>query len=186
MKIITIPNIITATRGVLIVVIALCVLSYSPDKDYLRLICAALMVPVILSDILDGKIARKLNQETKLGAILDSVTDMMGFMLAFVFLTFIDTGMKFPLWFASIVVAREIIVYGFFLFLLLKFRDFSKKTHPSGKYNTLVLSICVLALFLRFEYSIFLWVIGAILTVISGVENVNSGLKFLDKKRNGN
>lgn len=179
MKNLNLANLLTSSRLACIILIACCFLAYTPDRDYYRWIALGLVLVAIATDILDGKVARLLNQVTDLGRILDAVTDALGFTLGFLFLYFLDLGMRFPLWFVVIVVGRELIVYGLFLAVLLAHGRIEKKPGRLARINTLLLAICIVLLLLRFEYSWMLWVITAITTVITGAENVRAGARAL-------
>jgi phosphatidylglycerophosphate synthase len=165
-------NLITLSRFVFIFLAALCALAYSPDRDYYRWIAIAFVSGAILSDIIDGKVARWLNQESYTGKLMDAAADALGFTVGFVFLYFLDLGMRFPLWFVAAVVGRELVVYGLYLFVLLRRGRIEKKPSALAKWNTLLLALCVLALLLRFEYSWVLWIVATSTTLVTGAENV--------------
>jgi CDP-diacylglycerol--glycerol-3-phosphate 3-phosphatidyltransferase len=165
-------NLITMARFAFIFLGAISIMAYTPEQDYYRWITIVFVIGAIVSDILDGKVARWLKQESYIGKIMDAVADALGFTLAFVFLYVFDPGMRFPLWFVAIVVGRELIVYGLFLVVILEKRRIEKKPSAVAKWNTLLLALCVLALLLHFQYSWALWVVAAMTTLVSGAENV--------------
>ncbi|OPY29064.1 MAG: CDP-alcohol phosphatidyltransferase [Methanocella sp. PtaU1.Bin125] len=169
-------NLITGARLVFIFLAALCIIAYTPDRDYYRWAAVALVVGAIVSDILDGKVARWLKQESYIGRLMDAAADAVGFTLGFVFLYFFDLGMRFPLWFVIVVVGRELAVYGLFLALVIRKRRIEKRPSAIAKWNTLLLALCILALLLRFDYSWALWVVAAATTLISGAENVRAAI----------
>ena len=69
-----------------------------------------------VSDALDGYIARKRNEITRLGKILDPIADKALLISAFVFIYTSDLTVKFPFWFVVIVISRDIyILLGSFL-----------------------------------------------------------------------
>ncbi len=69
-----------------------------------------------VSDALDGYIARKRNEITRLGKILDPIADKALLISAFVFIYTSDLTVKFPFWFVVIVISRDIyILFGSFL-----------------------------------------------------------------------
>lgn len=181
---INLPTLITISRFALIVAMLVCVLAYSPGRDYLRLACICFLILAIVSDMVDGRIARRLGQTTYLGAVLDSATDAFGFTLGFFFLYFIDTGMRFPLWISATVVARELLVYGMFMYVIWRTGRIDKRTHWLGKISTPLLALSILALFLRWEYAMPLWIVTVIVTVISGIENLyGSWQELYDQNR---
>lgn len=181
MKFPGLANLITLSRFALILLAAVCIASYTPDRDHYRWATVALVALAIVSDIADGKVARRLKQESYIGGVLDAAADALGFTLGFIFLSFFNLGMQFPLWFVGIVVAREAIVYGLFLVVILKNGRVEKKPSRFAKWNTTLLALCVLLLLLRFPYAWPLWILTSITTIVTGVENASAATKALIK-----
>jgi phosphatidylglycerophosphate synthase len=167
-------NLITMSRFAFIFLAAICALAYAPDRDYYRWMAIVFVTLAIVSDILDGKVARWLKQESYAGKLMDAAADALGFTVGFIFLYFIDLGMRFPLWFVAVVVGRELVVYGLYLIVILRKRRIEKKPSALAKWNTLLLALCVLALLLRFEYSWVLWIVATFTTLVTGSENVRA------------
>ncbi len=165
-------NLVTLSRFVFIFFAALCIVAYSPAHDEYRWATLWLVALAIVSDIADGKVARLLKQESSLGATMDAVADALGFTLGFIFLSFFDLGMKFPLWFVVIVVGREVTVYGLYLAVMLKQGRVDRRPSRLAKWNTTLLAVCVVLLLMRFEYSWPLWLIASLTTIVTGIENI--------------
>jgi cardiolipin synthase len=108
-RVITIPNALSFLRLLLVPVFLWLVLG--PQHDELAL--AVLMVSGV-TDYLDGKLARKLNQSSKIGAILDPVADRF-FILAVV----IGLGYRdiIPWWLAVILPLRDVFLFSLVPFL---------------------------------------------------------------------
>ena len=108
-RILTIPNALSFVRLLLVPVFLWLVLG--PEYDELAL--AVLMVSGI-TDYLDGKLARRLNQTSKIGAILDPVADRF-FILAVV----IGLGYRdiIPWWLAVILPLRDVFLFSLVPFL---------------------------------------------------------------------
>ncbi|MBO4392616.1 MAG: CDP-alcohol phosphatidyltransferase family protein, partial [Clostridia bacterium] len=68
----TVPNIITIIRIILVPVF--CILYFTPG---LRWAAFTVLVVSGISDVLDGIIARKFNQVSRLGKVLDPVADKL-------------------------------------------------------------------------------------------------------------
>lgn len=183
MKFPGLANLITLARFACIFLAGICIVAYTPDHDYYRWLTLAFVIIAIISDIVDGKVARWLGQESYIGSILDAVADALGFTLGFIFFYFFNLGMQFPLWFVVIVVGRELAVYGLFLFVIIKKGKIDKKPSSLAKWNTKLLALCVVALLLRFDYSWALWVVASVTTVISGAENILAALEALEKRQ---
>jgi cardiolipin synthase len=97
----TIPNVLSVLRGALIPVF----LNLAGDRrDGLALLVLAI---ASLTDYFDGKVARWLHQESKLGAILDPLFDR--FYIAASLYVLWDRGI-FPTWLALLLVARDVVL----------------------------------------------------------------------------
>lgn len=97
----TLPNLITVARVLLIPVVAFLLL----DHDY-KLAFAVFMAAAV-GDWLDGFLARRLNQMSQLGAVLDPVADKMTMMIVAILLS--AQGML-PIWLAVVIVMRDAII----------------------------------------------------------------------------
>ncbi len=108
-RVLTIPNALSFVRLLLVPVFLWLVMG--PKWDELALV--VLMVSGI-TDYLDGKLARSLNQTSKIGAILDPVADRF-FILAVV----IGLGYRdiIPWWLAVILPLRDVFLFSLVPFL---------------------------------------------------------------------
>ena len=88
------------------------ILYYQPAKDYLRFLALGIFFLGVISDALDGFLARIMQQKTKAGAILDPLADkvMLSCAFIFIYLKLKDNlpGAQIPLWLVIIVLSREI------------------------------------------------------------------------------
>lgn len=137
-KIITIPNILTFLRMALIPLFA-SLLYYGSYKWALFVFFFA-----GVSDGIDGFIARRFNQSSSLGTILDPIADKLLMTTAFVLVTLphvlpIDNKhFPVPFWVTSAVIGRDvlIIVVALAIFMMTEFRGF--KPSIWGKLSTVV------------------------------------------------
>lgn len=108
-RILTVPNALSFVRLLLVPVFLWLVLG--PEADGLALL--VLMISGI-TDYLDGKLARSLNQASKIGAILDPVADRL-YILAVV----IGLGLRdiIPWWLAIILPLRDVFLFSLVPFL---------------------------------------------------------------------
>ena len=100
------PNLITLVRlGSIPVLIGLL---YLPP-DAWHWVAAGLFVVAGLSDLLDGLVARRYQQETTLGKFLDPLADKL--LIASVLVMLVGMG-RAPAWAAIIIICREVAVTG--------------------------------------------------------------------------
>ncbi len=93
------------------------------------------------SDLMDGHLARKLNQVSELGKIIDPLADKICVITIAIILLYIN---KISLWFVIIVVLRDLVILAFGIYLSKK-KDIRLMSNFPGKMA--VLSIGVIILF---------------------------------------
>lgn len=103
----------------------------------------ALVLYGILSDYLDGYIARLTNQVTEWGKILDPVADKFCAFFLFLYAVYIDI---IPLWFFIIEIGRDLFIVGGSLYIR-KLRGKVAMAVMSGKISVNVLGLYWLAAF---------------------------------------
>lgn len=132
-KILTVPNVISMFRLVSIPVIAVLVV-----QNHLFAGLALLAVSA-MSDGVDGYIARRYNQVTKLGQILDPIADRL--LIFFSILALASIGIM-PWWVLAAVVLRELVL-GIQVLRLASYGYGPLPVHFVGKAGTAVLMITV-------------------------------------------
>jgi len=102
----TLANKLTLIRIVLIPLFMIFVLA---DIPYGRLIAAAIFLLAAATDSLDGYVARKRNEVTNMGKLLDPLADKLLVTAALV--TLVETG-QIASWIAVVIIGREFLVTG--------------------------------------------------------------------------
>lgn len=131
-KLLTLPNLITLLRLILIPVFVLAAIRQQHTTAMLVFIAAA------ATDALDGWVARRFNLRSRLGAILDPAADKMMMVAGYVVYTIGGVAAhRLPDWLTFTVFARDllIILFAYLLYTRIKIRRFP----PSipGKLSTL-------------------------------------------------
>ena len=123
------PNIITLARIALVPVLILLL----KDQDY----AAGLIVFVIAgaSDALDGYLAKRLNVQSRLGAILDPVADKLLLVSAYVMLTVLG---HIPFWLVLVVVFRDLLIVGGYMLYTSHAGPVKMRPSILSKLNTLM------------------------------------------------
>ena len=140
------------------------------------------------TDFLDGFFARRMNQQTALGAYLDPVADKLLVITSFIMLGSMG---GLPLWLAVIVVARDVLIvsgYGIIYFLV----EERIQVRPSlvGKWSTTLqlFTLAVALLMLHDPGLLSEWVLQffigatATATMVSGFQYLYRGLVWLQAK----
>ena len=163
-----VPNGLTALRMVLVPVFAWVLLSH-PHDDSWRWMAALIFVIASLTDIVDGKVARKYGLVTRFGKLWDPIADKTLTGMALVGLSIIG---ELPWWITIVILVRE---WGITLlrFLILKYGVMA--ANRGGKLKTVTQSIAIvmyllpLPSWLHVVGVVVMWV-GLILTVLTGLD----------------
>lgn len=103
------PNKLTVLR-VILIPFFVAFLLLSPGNDTFKWVALAIFVIASLTDMADGKIARKYNLITDFGKFMDPLADKL--LVCSAMICLIDLG-KIPSWIVVIIIAREFIISGF-------------------------------------------------------------------------
>ncbi|MCH8066969.1 MAG: CDP-diacylglycerol--glycerol-3-phosphate 3-phosphatidyltransferase [Nanoarchaeota archaeon] len=167
----SLPNQITFFRIILIPVFVIFLLIEMPYGDY---IAAFIFIILSLSDALDGYIARKKQQTTGLGKILDPIADKLLISAALIFLI----G-RIPLWMVVIIIAREWIITMLRLIVLPKHVIPAEKL---GKIKTVIQTVAIISVIINFPFNWYFMLIAVIITLISGLGYLVKIMGMLDEK----
>lgn len=125
----TVPNLLSLLRLALVPVFLVLILSGSNVLAIFVLIVAS------VTDYLDGYFARKLNQETRLGQLLDPAADRLYIFATLIGLTIVG---YIPLWLPLIVIGRDLLLL--FTYPILASRGYGPlPVHYLGKAGTFAL-----------------------------------------------
>jgi cardiolipin synthase len=145
-------------------------------------IALVLFILAVLSDGLDGFIARSLNQKTALGTVLDPIADKILLVSAFICLSLVRSippDLRMPPYVPIIVISRDaIIVLGSVIVYFIKG---DVKIEPSfwGKFTTFFQMMTIVSILVKFHYSYIVWDIAVLLTVVSGADYMIKGSRAL-------
>ena len=160
------PNKLTLLRVLMIPFFVVCLLWEGGQNQTLRYVSAAIFIAASLTDMLDGKIARKYGLVTNFGKFMDPLADKL--LVCSALICLIELG-QLPAWMVIVIISREFIISGFRLIA----SDNGVVIAASywGKFKTTFQMIAVILLIfnleaLRLLADICVWVALA-LTVIS-------------------
>ena len=172
----TIPNLITAFRIILAPVFVIYLIN-----DRLN---SALVVFLIcmISDGIDGMVARLFNQKSRLGAYLDPLADKTLLVAAFILL-----GVRgyLPSWFTVTAIARDVMILLGVLVFHLNRMEIRIRPSAVSKINTcfqfITLSVVLLKGCVLLHPAIYeaLYYVTAALTIISGLHYMQYGLRAM-------
>ena len=172
-----VPTIITFSR----IVIILPFILVAPERPFLG---AALFSIAALTDLLDGYLARRSGQVTKLGILLDPIADKLLVISALIVLVDMES---IPAWIAIVIIAREFIITG--LRVVALSRDIVIPAEMGGKLKVTAQLSAIIVLLLnnstaftevldRIIKNIDLYGPGILLLWIAMVLGVTSGVQY--------
>lgn len=164
---VNIPIVITFSRMLIIIPFVL----IAPEHPFWG---AVIFSIAAITDYLDGYIARKKKQVTKLGILLDPIADKLLVISAMIL--FVDMEL-IPAWIAIVIIAREFIVTG--LRVVALSMDIVIPAEMGGKIKvTAQISSIIVLLVDKSFVSMDLYSIGILLLWIAMVLGILSGIQY--------
>lgn len=196
----TTANKITVIRILMIPVFVTLAIYYGESiqekdpQDWMRFTAIAVFLLAALSDGLDGYVARRYNQRSSLGVILDPIADK-GLLLSGIITLSISNWSqvdpnygKFPAWFPVLVITRDaVILLGSAVLHVL---NGTVRVRPSwtGKVATVLQMAAIAWVMLQMRIPPLTWVVFAagFFTLLSGVIYVRDGVRQLSDQGHAN
>ena len=171
------PNKLTVLRVIMIPFFVFFLLWQGGENRTFRLIALALFIIASLTDLLDGKIARKYNLVTNFGKFMDPLADKLVVCSALICL--IELG-ELPAWMVLIIISREFIISGFRLVA----SDNGVVIAASywGKFKTTFQMLMVIVLILDIQMPFF-QILGTVLTYVALILTVVSLIDYIVKNK---
>lgn len=179
----TFANQVTIGRILLVPFFIATVLSYSLDRPHLRYVALGLFLIAVISDVIDGYIARTRNQKSRAGAILDPLADKLLLISAFICLYIKRAefeAISFPLWFVVAIISRDVILLMGAMIIQLMTGKLEIAPNKSGKTTAFLQIICVLGILLQLKFTLIFWYIALAATIISGVIYIKQGISLIN------
>ena len=166
---VNVPNGLTALRMLLVPVFAWVLLSH-PHDDSWRWMAALIFIIASITDIVDGKVARKYGLVTRFGKLWDPIADKALTGMALVGLSIIG---ELPWWITIVILIRE---WGITLlrFLILKYGVMA--ANRGGKLKTVMQSIAIVMYLLPLPT--WLHIVGVVVLYVALILTVLTGLDY--------
>ncbi|MCD7750599.1 MAG: CDP-diacylglycerol--glycerol-3-phosphate 3-phosphatidyltransferase [Lachnospiraceae bacterium] len=187
------PNKLTTTRMIMVVPFVICLLGgharwgwfvalFGGVLEYMDWVALVIFVVASLTDLLDGRIARKYHMITNFGKFMDPLADKILVCAALICLT--DIG-RIPSWVVIIIVSREFIISGFRL--VASDNGIVIAASMWGKYKTTFQMIMIILMIADIDIlapvtTLVMWIALA-LTVISLVDYIGKNRQVLSDFR---
>ena len=170
------PNKLTVFRVILIPFFVVALL-LQPENFTYRLIADGIFIVASLTDMLDGKIARKYNLVTNFGKFMDPLADKLLVCSAMICLVALN---QLPAWICITIIAREFIISGFRL--IASDNGIVIAASYWGKFKTVFQMAMVIVMIIATQSTV-LYVLGNILMYIALVLTVVSLIDYIYKNK---
>lgn len=180
----TTANKITICRILLVPFFIVQLLYYVRTGNELNWLLAVFSFAIAaLADGLDGYIARRYNQKSELGAILDPLADKL-LLVSGIILLSLDHGDYLgiiPLWLTVVILSRDVILLLGFSVIYYTFGKISARPRMTGKLATVCQMGTVLWILFRWPEQVLpFWIFSAAgFTVISTIFYISDGVRQL-------
>jgi CDP-diacylglycerol--glycerol-3-phosphate 3-phosphatidyltransferase len=195
----TTANKITIVRIAMIPVFVLMAIYYGASVqrgdpiEWQRFAAIVIFLVAAASDGLDGYVARRYNQRSALGVILDPIADKGLLLSGIITLSITNWSVdpaygKFPLWFPVLVITRDVVILVGSAILHLLNGKVRVRPSWTGKVATVLqmMAIAWVMLQLRFIPLFYIVVAAGVFTFVSGVIYVMDGIRQLQAEGHAN
>lgn len=170
------PNKLTIFRVILIPFFVIFLLLDASNQTY-RYIADAIFIIASLTDMLDGKIARKYNLVTNFGKFMDPLADKL--LVSAAMICLIATG-QLAAWIVVIIISREFIISGFRL--VASDNGIVIAASYWGKFKTVFQMLMIIVLIVNINLPFFA-VLGTILTYVALILTIVSLIDYIAKNK---
>ena len=180
----TFANKVTVGRILLVPFFIATTLYMSPQNPPLRWVALGLFMTAVISDIIDGYIARTRHQKTRAGAILDPLADKILLISAFICLYIrreYFEDISFPLWFIVAIISRDVILLLGSMIIQATTGRLEVEANRSGKLTAFLQILCILGIFLQLKFTILFWYAALAATFVSGLIYIKEGIKTINE-----
>ena len=163
-------------------------------QDWMRFTAITVFLLAAVSDGLDGYVARRYNQRSTLGAILDPIADKGLLLSGIITLSISNRSQvdphygKFPAWFPVLVISRDAVIL--FGSAVLHILNGKVRVRPSwtGKVATVLQMAAIAWVMLQMRIIPLISIVGAagFFTLVSGVIYVRDGVRQLAAEGHAN
>ncbi len=175
------PNYITIFRIVLVPFFFSFLIYYDSEHQNFRLFALILFLIGMVTDALDGLIARKFNKQTQLGKFLDPFADKLLLLCGFLGIAFSDAFvLKPPVWIVIVIVFRDLFIFGGLIIIFFTVNQVEIKPSIFGKITTFLQMLTILSVLMNWTHANWIWFSTAAFTIFSWIIYIRQGILFLN------
>lgn len=186
----TAANQITIARILLVPLFVVELLAYIGGGSELhRWLAVAFFLIAAVGDAVDGYVARRFNQQTEMGALLDPLADKLLLVLGLVVLSLDNRPRldRIPLWLTGTVLCRDVILLVLMVLVNYLVGRGTVRPHITGKIATVLQMVCVVWALFKLDLDwLAVWAVGAVsCTAFSGLLYIRDGVRMLRARPDG-
>lgn len=175
------PNYITIVRIVLVPFFFSFLIYYNPAHPSFRICALALFIFAMITDALDGFIARKFKHQTELGTFLDPFADKLLILSGFVGITFSNAFMDKPhLWIVVVIIFRDLFIICGLIIIYLNVNRIEIRPNIFGKITTFFQMLTILSVLIPLPAAEWIWYATVAFTILSWIIYIQQGFAFLN------
>ena len=175
--------------------------AHGAPQEWERFVAIFIFLVAAASDGLDGYIARRYNQRSRLGVILDPIADKGLLLSGIITLSVSNWKYELPVWFPVLVIARDVIVVSGVITLHLLNGTVRVKPSLAGKIATVAQMVALSLVMLQFNFFTHTVVLGSwqteldfldipvyvagVFTAVSGFGYILEGIRQLQASGHG-
>lgn len=159
----TISNLLSISRALLTIPLAIVMLRETPES---RLWGAGIIVLAALTDKFDGVLARRYNQITEWGKILDPLADKVAVGVVAVVLLILG---NIPVWFVVVLLVRDVLIFAGGMYIKKK-KGILLQSNEAGKWTVGIVAVALFLVVLNAQSILVdtaIWLSVALLAVSS-------------------
>jgi cardiolipin synthase (CMP-forming) len=146
----------------------------APVEAY-RIAAVTVFLVACVSDFVDGWVARKFNQQTRLGSRLDPIADKGLVLAALITLSSSwPENQRFPLWFPILVISKDVLSFGGACLIQYCVGKVIIRPHWTGKVCAVTLMVALSWVMLRLD-----WLPPVVPVITAAVFVVASGIAYI-------
>lgn len=175
------PNYITIVRIVLVPFFFSFLIYYNPMHPNFRTFALVLFLAAMVSDALDGLIARKFSSQTKLGTFLDPFADKLLLLSGFLGIAFSTSFTSKPhLWIVVVIVFRDLFIICGLIIIYLTVNRIEIRPNLLGKATTFFQMLTILSILIDWPQTQWIWFVTVGFTILSWLFYIRQGIVYLN------
>jgi CDP-diacylglycerol--glycerol-3-phosphate 3-phosphatidyltransferase len=156
-------------------------LYFNEEHPSFRWLALAVFITAVITDALDGLIARHFHQQTKFGTFLDPFADKLLLVSGYLAIVFSSSfQVKPPIWVVVVIVFRDLLIICGLIIIYLATNRLEIKPNVLGKLTTFFQMLTLSLVLLRSNAAVLSWNVTVFFTIVSAMAYIVRGIHLLN------